>query len=161
MSAIFNRLGSAWDSHVRLPELEADQHVEKRDEAHRQHEKEERGQFERVIDNDSLDRAHDHVGVVAMLDHAKLQRLGQRARYSHQPYREDQLDHARQIRQSLREKRMADRHVSFDGEGGDGEYGCVHRRLRGEAAQYAEILPEDVRVFAPDHVHLRWQTRHE
>jgi len=46
MSAISHRLGSAWDSHVRLSELEADQHVEKRDEAHGQHEKQERGQFE-------------------------------------------------------------------------------------------------------------------
>lgn len=53
---------------------------------------------------------------------------------------------------------MADRHVSLDGEGGDGEDRRVGRRLRGEAAQDAEALTEDVRILAPDHVHLRRQT---
>lgn len=75
MPAVFHRLGPARDSHVRLSELEAYQHVEKRDQAHRYHEEQERGEFERVSDDDSLHRAHHHVGMLVMPDHAELQGL--------------------------------------------------------------------------------------
>jgi len=75
MSAVSHRLGSTRNNHVRFSELETDEHVEKRNHAHRYHEEQERGQLERVADDDPLDRAHHHVGMLVVPDYAKLQGL--------------------------------------------------------------------------------------
>lgn len=77
MPAVPRRLDTAGHvfHHVGPPELEADERIENRDEAHRQHEKQKRRELERVADDDPLDRAHNQVGIVSVVQHAELQRL--------------------------------------------------------------------------------------
>lgn len=69
--------------HIRLPQVQSNQRVQYRNEDHRDDEEEERGQFERMLDQNSLHGTHHHLWIAVMVDNSDLQRQWQCDQQTH------------------------------------------------------------------------------
>ncbi|CAN8010419.1 unnamed protein product, partial [Ixodes pacificus] len=146
-------------------QLERDANVEHQDNAHGQQEEGEGGQFEGVLQrflDRTLGRLRQHRRTVNTLVHdAELHRQRNGAQRAQHPDDHHKLDGSGQLGHGVCPERVADGHVAFDGERGDGEDGRVGGRLRGQATENAEGLAEDVRMTLPELVQLLGQTEHQ
>lgn len=150
---------------ARVSQLDGDQHVQHGDDRHGQHEEQEGRDLEGVFDQCPSQRApgaiQDDSAVVVGVDDAELDGLWHGEAEGQQPNRYHELHRPGEFRHCVRDEGMANRHVSLDGEGRDGENGGVRRGLRGEALYNAERLAEYVRKVRPYVIHLRRQAEHE